>query len=253
MILLTLGDIFQRFVQKPSKRRYTMPNDEEHVYKKWRTAFLTVGSVYLKHRTQNPKSNAASDNQRSPNMTLHLNKKHVLLQVERSEEVPITDFFVTTKEESKAELKQTILKRTQRRFGMFVFSFWWNSPIIFGWCLRKSTNQLHTIQNDEDHVSKNSNAVFINIRYRKTSQKQEVNSQSTKRSLRSLGQPKSDSRFEQKTRIVPSREIWVSCQNSFFSYKRRKKPTRALKDIFGTYSTSFWKNSVLLKKQKLFL
>ena len=249
---MTLDDIFQRFVQKPSKRRYTIPNDEDHFYKKWRTAFLTVVSVYLKHTTQNPLSNAASDNQCSPNMTLHLNNKHVLFQVERTEEVLKTDFLVTTKEKSKAELKQTILKRTQRRFGMFVFSFWWNSPILFGRFLRTSTNQLHTIQNDEDHVSKKSKAVFINIRYRKTSQKQDVNSQSTKRRLRSLAQPKSDSRFEQKTRIVPSREIWVSCQNSFFSYNRRNKPTRAQKDKFGTYSTSFLKISVLLKKRKLF-
>ena len=118
---MTLADIFQRFVEKPSKRMYTIPNDKDHLYKKWRTAFLTVGSVYLKHTTQNPKSNAASDNQRSPNMTLHLNKKHVLFQVERSEEVPITDFLVTTKEKRKAELKRTFLECTQRCFGKFLF------------------------------------------------------------------------------------------------------------------------------------
>ena len=32
-------------------------------------------------------------------------------------------FLVKTTEKSKAELKQTILDRTQRRFGKFVFSF----------------------------------------------------------------------------------------------------------------------------------
>ena len=32
-------------------------------------------------------------------------------------------FLVTTKEKSKAELKQTFLERTQRHFGKLVFSF----------------------------------------------------------------------------------------------------------------------------------
>ena len=54
-------------------------------------------------------------------MTLHLNKKHVLFQVGRSEEVLKTDFLVTTKETSPAELKKTFLERTQRRFGKFLF------------------------------------------------------------------------------------------------------------------------------------
>ena len=215
MVFLTLDDIFQRFVQKPSKRRYTIPNDEDHVYKKWRTAFLTVGSVYLKHTTQNPLSNAASDNQRSPNMTLHLNNKHVLFQVERSEEVLEKDFLLTTKETSPAELKKTFLERTQRRFGKILF------------CSRNKT-------------------VFISIRYHKTSQKQDVKNQSTKRSHRSLAQPKSDSGFEQKTRIVPSREISGSSQNRFFSYNQRKKQSRAQTDNFETYSTSFWNVCVFL-------
>ena len=56
-------------------------------------------------------------------MTLHLNKEHVLFQVEGPQEVLKTIFVVTTKENSKAELKQTFLERTQRRFGKFVFSF----------------------------------------------------------------------------------------------------------------------------------
>ena len=54
-------------------------------------------------------------------MTLHLNKKHVLVQVKRSEEVLKTDFLVTTKEKRKAELKRTFLERTQRRFGKVLF------------------------------------------------------------------------------------------------------------------------------------
>ena len=49
-------------------------------------------------------------------------------------------------------------------------------------------------------------AVLISIRYPKASQTQDV-SESTKRSPRKLAQPKRDSAFEQKTRIVRSREI----------------------------------------------
>ena len=90
---------------------------------------------------------------------------------------------------------------------------------------------------------------FLSIRYHKRSQTQDVKSQSTKPSLRKLAHPKCDSAFEQKTDIVPSREISGSSQNSFFIYNQKIKPSRAPKVIPGTYSTSFWKVSVLLKKQ----
>ena len=119
---------------------------------------------------------------------------------------------------------------------------------------KETFKKMYTIQNDEDHVSEKIKSCFFpSIRYRKTSQTPDVKSQSNKRSLRSLAQLKRDSAFEQKTRIVPSREIWGSSRNMFFSYNRSNKPTRAQKDIFGTYSTSFWKVFVLLKKQQLFL
>ena len=62
---------------------------------------------------------------------------------------------------------------------------------------------MHTIQNDEDHVSeKIKSCFFLSIRYRKTSQTQDVKSQSTERSVRKIAQPKRDSAFEQKTRFV---------------------------------------------------
>ena len=67
--------------------------------------------------------NLASDNQPSQNLTMHLNKKHVLFQVEKSQEGLKTAFLVTTKESSRAELKKTFLERTQRRSGKFLFSF----------------------------------------------------------------------------------------------------------------------------------
>ena len=180
-------------------------------------------------------------------MTRHLNKKHVLFQVERPQGVLKTYLLVTTKEKSKAELEQIFLERTQCHFAKLVFSFRWDRPLLFGRFVRKSSKQLHTIQNDEDHVSeKIKSCFFLSIRYRKTSQTQEVRSQSTEHSVRKIPQPKGDSAFEQKTRIVPSRETSGSSQNIFFSYNQRKKQSRARTDIFGTYSTSFCKVGVFL-------
>ena len=108
-----------------------------------------------------------------------------MFHVERSQQILETASLVPTKESSRAELKKTFLERTQRRFGKFLF------------CSRNKS-------------------VFISIRYHKTSQTQDVKSQSTKRSLRELAHLKRDSAFEQKTRIVPGREISGSSQNSFF-------------------------------------
>ena len=67
--------------------------------------------------------NVAFQKQRSQNVTRHLNKKHVLFQVERSQEVLKTDFLVTTEATSLPELKKTFLERTQRRFGKLVLCF----------------------------------------------------------------------------------------------------------------------------------
>ena len=52
--------------------------------------------------------------------------------------------------------------------------------------------------------------------------------------------------LNKKTRIVPKTETSGSSQNIFFSYNQRKKQSRAKADIFGTYSTSFWKVCVFL-------
>ena len=50
-------------------------------------------------------------------------------------------------------------------------------------------------------------AVFLSIRYHKTSQTQDAKSQSTERSVRKTAQPKRDSAFEQKTRIGSCRDL----------------------------------------------
>ena len=186
-------------------------------------------------------------------MPLHLNKEHVLFQVERPQEAIKTCFLVTTKEKSKAELKQTFLERTQRHFGKLVFSFQWDPPLFFGRFTKIIKTIAHNTKRRRPRFRKNQKLFFLSIRYRKTSQTQDVKSQTTKRRVRKLAQPKRDSAFEQETRIVSSGEIWGSSQNSFFSYNQSNKPTRAQKDILGTCSTSFWKVSVLLKKQELFL
>ena len=104
---------------------------------------------------------------RSRNVTLHLNNKHVLFQVERSEEVLKTAFLVTTVATSPPELKKTFLERTQRRFGKFLFC---------------SRNKIF----------------FINIRYHKTSQTQDGKSQSTNRSFRKPAQAKPNTAVEHK-------------------------------------------------------
>ena len=86
-------------------------------------------------------------------MTLHLNNKHVLFQVERSEEVLQKAFLEKTKETCPPELKKTFLERTQRRFGKFELSFQSNRPKFSGRFVQKSSKHMHLIQNDEGHVS----------------------------------------------------------------------------------------------------
>ena len=149
-------------------------------------------------------------------MTLHLNKKHVLFQVERSQEVLKTIFVVTTKENSRAELKQTFWNVLKVVLESWCFSFGEIAQNFSEGLYenhQKNSTQYKTTKTTFPNRSK---AVFISIRYRKTSQTQDVKSQSSKRSLRKIAQPKRDSAFEQKTRIVPSGGISASSQNSFF-------------------------------------
>ena len=74
-------------------------------------------------------------------------------------------------------------------------------------CTETIKKNVHNPKPRKPGFRKKSKAVFEGIRFGKTSQTQDVKSQMTKRSLRNLAQPKRDSAFEQKTRIVPSREI----------------------------------------------
>ena len=185
---------------------------------------------------------------------MHLNKKHVFFHVERSQEVLKTIFVVKTKENSRAELKQTFWNVLDVVLENWCFFILVKSPNNFRKvCTKMIKTIAHNTKQRRPRFRKTSKAVFKSIRYSQTSQTQDVKSQSTKRSLRKIAQPKRDSALEQKTRIVSCREISASCQNNFFIYNQRIKPSRAQKDISVTYSTSLWKVSVLLKKQKLFL
>ena len=164
-------------------------------------------------------------------------------------------YFSYNQRKKQSSARKDIFGTYSKSFGKLVFSFWWDRPLFFLESLYEN-HQNNCIQNKMTKTTfrKKSKVVLISIRYGKTIQTQDVKSQSTERSVRGkIAQPKLDSAFEQKTRIVSCREISASSQNSFFIYDQRIKPTTAQKDIFGTYSTSFWKVSVLLKKQKLFL
>ena len=162
-----------------------------------------------------------------------------------------TAFSFTTRETNQAQLKTKTLGRPQRHFRRNVDWFWWHWPTIFNDLYKNLQKECTQTQNNEDHVFKKWRTVFLNNWYC-LSQIHDLKP-IIKRSFRQRAQPKRDSAFEQKTRINSSREIWETSQNRFLNYNQRNKPSRAQKDIFWTYSTSFWKVSVLLKKHKLFL
>ena len=115
---------------------------------------------HLKRRMKKAKvPNVASEVWRTWNVTLDLNKEHVLFQVERSQEVLKTIFVVTTKKKpSRAQ---------EDNFGTYSTSFWKlcvffsvKLPNIFRRFVQKSSKQLHTKQNDEDHVLKKIESCF---------------------------------------------------------------------------------------------
>ena len=178
-----------------------------------------------------------------------------MFHVERSQQVLKNSFFLKNQRMKPSRAQKDIV-------GTYSTSFWKvgvflavRSPIIF-WKVRTKnikTVAYKTKRRRPRFRNERIKNFFKSIRYRKTSQTQDVKSQSTKRSLRELAQPKRDSAFEQIKRIVPSRETSGSSQNIIFSYNQRKNQSRAQTDVFGTYSTSFWKVSVLLKKQTLFI
>ena len=181
-------------------------------------------------------------------MTLHLNKKKRIVPSRETSAISQNSFFSYNQRIKSSRAQKDLV-------GTYSTSFWKvgvflavRSPIIF-WKVRTKnikTVAYKTKRRRPRFRNERIKKFFKSIRYRKTSQTQDVKSQSTKRSLRELAQPKRDSAFEQIKRIVPSRETSGSSQNIIFSYNQRNNQSRAQTDIFGTYSTSFWKVWVFL-------
>ena len=130
-------------------------------------------------------------------------------------------FLVTTKEKSPAELKKTI----------------WN---------------ILNVVLESFSFAQETKAVFISIRYPETSQTQEVKSENTKPNLRKLAQPKRDSAFDQKTRIVSSREIWGSSQTDFLVTTKATSPPELKKTFLERTQRRFGKFLFCSRKKSCF-
>ena len=123
-MLIGFGEIGQHFSNictETFKKNVHNPKRRRPCFQKMKNCFFNIWFRKSQTHDLKPILKRSFDNQRSPNVTLHLNKKHVLFQVERSQEVHETDFLVTTKETSPAKLKKTFYECTQRRFGKFLF------------------------------------------------------------------------------------------------------------------------------------
>ena len=87
---------------KPTKTKF-LKNDELSFF------FIWFCMIYQIRDIKNPSSKAALEKQRSHNVTLNLNRKHVLSHVGTSQEVLKTASSVTTIETRRAQLQATIL------------------------------------------------------------------------------------------------------------------------------------------------
>ena len=189
-------------------------------------------------------------------MPLHLNKEHVLFQVERPQEAIKTYFLVTTKEKAKQSSNRHFWNVLNAFLETWCFASGENGRYFLEGLCENHQNNCTQYKTTETTFLKKSKAVFLSIRYRKTSQTQDVKSQSTKRSLRELAQPKRNSAFDQKTRIVSSREFSGSSQNRFLSYNQTKSPVEVKKTIlertqrrFGKFVFSFpWDRPLFFRR-----
>ena len=97
------------------------------------------------------------------------------------------------------------MERTQRRFESLCFPFGEIAQYFSEGLYENQQNDCTQYETTKTTFPKKSKAVFISIRYRKTSQKEDVKSQSTKRSLRKLAQEKPNTAVEQKQVIFHER------------------------------------------------
>ena len=149
-------------------------------------------------------------------MTLFLNKKHVLFQVERPQEV-LKNIVFSYNQRKRQSGAQTDI------FGTYSTSFWkvgvflsMRSPIFFRKVCTKIIKKIaYNTKRRRQRFRIIKSCFFLSIRYRKTSQTPDIKSQSTERSVRKIAQPKRDSAFEQKTRIVSCRDLSIFSKQLF--------------------------------------
>ena len=147
-------------------------------------------------------------------MTLHLNEKHALFLSREISRISQNNFFSYNQRKMQS--------RAQKQF--------WNvlKVVLESLCLPfgeiAQYFSVHLYENHQNNCTqykttttfpKKTKAVFLSIRYRKTSQTQDVKSQSTKRSLRKLAQAKPNTAVEQKYPIIHEKKSRTS-HNTFF-------------------------------------
>ena len=148
--------------------------------------------------------NVAFENWRSRNVTLHLNKKHVSFLPSREISGSSQNKFCSynQKKNSRAELKQTFWNVINVVLESWCFLFGEIAQKFSEGLYENHQNNCTQYKTTKTTLSKKSKAVFISIRYRKTSQTQDVKSQSSKRSLRKIAQTKPNTPVEQKLVLI---------------------------------------------------
>ena len=176
--------------------------------KKSKAVFISIR--YRKtSQTQDVKSQSTERSVRKlarPERDSEFEQKHVLFQVERSEEVLKTIFFSYNQRKKQSSAQKDVFG-TYVFLGFLCFAFGQIAQCFSEGLCENHQNSCIPYKTTKTTFPKKTKAVFVSIRCRKTSQTQDVESQSTERSVRKLAQPKRDSAFEQETRIVSSGEI----------------------------------------------
>ena len=179
---------FGRFVRKLSKQWHTKQNDEGHVSEKIKSCFFLSIRYRKISQTQNVNSQSTERCVRGkiaqPKRDSAFEQNTRIVPSEEFWGCSQIFFLVRTKEKSKAELKQTFLESMQRHSGKLVFFFRWDRPLFSEGLYENHQNNCIQNKTTQTTLPKKSKAVFISVRYRKTSQTQDVKSQITERCVR---------------------------------------------------------------------
>ena len=116
------------------------------------------------------------------------------------------------------------------------------SPKIFREvCTKIIKTFAHNTKRRRPRFQKKSKAVFLSIRYPTTSQTHDVKSQNTKRSHRSLAQPKRDSAFEQKDVLLQVQRSEEVLETDFLVTTKEKSPEELKKTFLERTQRRFGK------------